>query len=102
MSTRHDFSEKVIQNFCNQYEITLNLTAEQTGKLTADGKTPLLFNQITDIANQLCPDDVSLKKFIEERSSELHPVSLSTYIMTTVGKSCFANIKVDKKRVIPN
>ncbi len=81
MSTRHDFSRKAIQNFCNQYGITINLTAEQTSKLTDDGKTPLLFEQITEIADQLCPDGVSQKKFIEERLTEFHPVSLSLYVL---------------------
>ncbi len=81
MSTRHEFSKKAIKTFCNQNGVTLNLNAEQTSKLTVDGKTPLLFDQITDIADQLCPDDDSRKKFIEERSTELHPVSLSLYVL---------------------
>jgi hypothetical protein len=81
MSTRHEFSGKVIQNFCDQYGITINLTAEQTSKLADDGKTPLLFDQITDMAHQLCPDGASQKKFIEEKSTEFHPVSLSLYVL---------------------
>ena len=81
MSTRHNFSREAIQNFCNQYGVAINLTAEQTDKLTDDGKTPLLLDQISNMVDQLCPDDVSLKKFIEERIPELHPISLSLYIL---------------------
>lgn len=81
MSTRHEFSEKTIQNFSDQYGVTINLTSEQTSKLTDDGKTPLLIEQLQDLAAQLCPDDFRLKKFIAERLTELHPVSLSLYVL---------------------
>ena len=49
MSTRYEFSKDAIQNFSTQYEITINLTAEQTGNLADFGKTALLVEQITEI-----------------------------------------------------
>lgn len=81
MSTRYEFSEEAIQSFCNQYGIIINLTAEQTGKLTDFGKTTLLVEQISDLANQMCPDVASLKEFIELRSKDFHPVALSLYVL---------------------
>jgi len=81
MSTRHEFSEETIQNFCDKYGVTINLTSEQLSKLADDGKTPLLLDQIKDVTDQLVPDDMNLKKFIQERISELHPISLSLYVL---------------------
>lgn len=81
MSTRYEFSEEAIQNFCNQYGFTIDLTAEQTGKLTDFGKTTLLVEQISGLTDQMCPDVASLKEFIELRSKDFHPVALSLYIL---------------------
>ncbi|MHA1927363.1 MAG: hypothetical protein ACTSV2_02155 [Candidatus Thorarchaeota archaeon] len=81
MSSRHEFSNKVIEDFCNQYGVTITYSEEQKSKLTDGGRTPLLINQISDIVNQLCTDEVSLKKFIEEMTTKLHPISLSLYVL---------------------
>ncbi len=81
MSTRHEFSKKTIQNFCNQYGVTITYSAEQTTKLTDDGRTPLSINQMADIVDQLCKDEASLKKFIEETAVKLQPISLSLYVL---------------------
>jgi len=71
----------VIEDFCNQYGVTITYSEEQKSKLTDGGRTPLLINQISDIVNQLCTDEVSLKKFIEEMTTKLHPISLSLYVL---------------------
>ena len=63
MSTRYEFSKDAIQNFSTQYEITINLTAEQTGNLADFGKTALLVEQITEILDEMCPDVNSLKNY---------------------------------------
>ncbi len=81
MSTRHEFSRKAIQNFCDHYEVTINLNSEQESKLSDEGKTTLLLDQIKDISDQLCSDGVNLKKFIKQRIAELHPVSFSLYVI---------------------
>lgn len=81
MSTRHEFSNKAIQDFCNQYGVTITYSAEQTSKLTDGGRTPLQINQISDVVDQLCTDESSLKKFIEEITTKLHPISLSLYVL---------------------
>ncbi|MCK4568423.1 MAG: hypothetical protein KAU48_14045 [Candidatus Thorarchaeota archaeon] len=81
MSTRHEFSKKAIQDFSNQYGVTITYSEEQTSKLTDDGRTPLLIDQISDIADQLCTDEASLKNFIEEITAKLHPISLSLYVL---------------------
>jgi len=81
MSTRHDFSNEEIQDFCNQYGVTITYSSEQTSKLTDDGKTPLLISQISDFVDQLCSDEASLKKFIEEITTKLFPISLSLYVL---------------------
>ena len=81
MSTSYEFSNEAIQNFCNQHGITINLTAEQNERLTDFGKTPLLVDQISNVVNQLCPDEESLKKFIEQRSTEFDPIAVSLYVL---------------------
>ncbi|MFW9805835.1 MAG: hypothetical protein ACFFFK_03840 [Candidatus Thorarchaeota archaeon] len=81
MSTRYEFSKDAIQNFSTKYKVAINLTAEQTGKLTDFGKTTLLVEQITDILDEMCPDANSLKNFLEQKSEELHPISLSLYVI---------------------
>jgi hypothetical protein len=81
MSTRHKFSKATIQNFCNQHGTTINLTAEQTGKLTDFGKTALLVEQIADLAEQMCPYVDSQKRFIEEKAEGFHPMALSLYVL---------------------
>ncbi|MHA1613521.1 MAG: hypothetical protein ACTSYJ_01675 [Candidatus Thorarchaeota archaeon] len=81
MSTRHDFSNEEIQDFCNQYGVTITYSSEQTSKLTDDGKTPLLISQISDFVDQLCSDEASFKKFIEEITTKLFPISLSLYVL---------------------
>ena len=81
MSTRYEFSNEAIQNFCNQSGVTINLTTEQNGRLTDFGKTPLLVDQISEIVNQLCPDIENLVNFIEQGSAEFDPVSLSLYVL---------------------
>ena len=42
------------------------MTAEQNGRLLDFGKTTLAVDQITDILEQLCPDDSSLLNFVKE------------------------------------
>lgn len=79
--TRHEFSKKTIQDFSNQYGVTITYSTEQTSKLMDGGRTPLLFKQISDIGDQLCTDKASLKKFIEEITTKLHPMSLSLYVL---------------------
>ena len=79
--TRHEFSNEAIQDFCNQYGVTITYSTEQTSKLTDGGRTPHLISKISDIADQLCTDEASLKKFIEEITTQLHPISLSLYVL---------------------
>ncbi len=81
MSTRHEFSRKAIQDFSEQYGVTFTYSEEQTSKLTDGGRIPLLIDQISDIGDQLCADEASLKKFIEEITTKLHPISLSLYVL---------------------
>ncbi|MBY8996264.1 MAG: hypothetical protein KGD60_00935 [Candidatus Thorarchaeota archaeon] len=81
MPARYEFSQEAIQNFSNQYGIAINLTSEQKEKLADIGKTSLLVEQISSIADQLCPDDVSLKDFIEQGLADLHPVALTLYVL---------------------
>ncbi len=81
MPTKYEFSAEAIQSFCNQQGVSISLTAEQNGKLNDTGKTPLLDEQISDIADQLCPDDVSLKNFIEQASEDLHPIAMTLYVL---------------------
>ena len=81
MLTRHEFSRKAIQDFSKQYGVTISYSKEQTSKLAEDGRTPLLINQLSDIVDQLCGDEVSLKKFIGEITTKLHPISLSLYVL---------------------
>ncbi len=81
MSTRHEFSKEAIQDFCDQYGVTITYSKEQTSKITDGGCTPLLISQISDIADQLCADETSLKKFIEEITTKVHPISLSLYVL---------------------
>jgi len=81
MSTRHEFSNEAIEDFCNQYGVTITYSAEQASKLTSGGRTPLLINQITDFVDQLCLDEASLKKFIEKITKKLYPISLSLYVL---------------------
>jgi hypothetical protein len=81
MSTRYEFSEDSIQNFCNKHGITINMTTEQTRRLTEFGKTPLLVEQVSDLAGQIYSDRLSQKDFIEQSSLDYHPVTLSLYVL---------------------
>ena len=81
MSTKYEFDNETIESFCNNQGVTINLTADQMNSLVTKGKTALLFNQISNVADQLCPDEESLKKFIELRTAEFDPIALSLYVV---------------------
>ena len=81
MSTRHDFSNEAIEDFCNQYGVTITYSAEQKSKLTDGERIPLMNNQISNIVDQLCTDESSLRKFIVEITTKLNPISLSLYVL---------------------
>lgn len=101
MLTRYEFSKDSIQNFCNQNGVTIDLTVEQTGKLTDFGKTPFLVEQISDLANQMCPDDASLKNFIEQKSNELHPIALTLYVLNDDLWKIMSRKPNDPERMLP-
>ena len=81
MSTKYEFDNETIESFCNNQGITITLTADQTDSLATKGKTSLLVDQISDVVDQLCPDVESQRKFIEQRSAEFDPISLSLYVL---------------------
>ena len=80
MSTRYEFDNEAIADFCNINDVTITFTPDQLDSLGMKGKTTLLIEQISDVANQLYPDEDALKKFIMEKSGEFHPISLSLYV----------------------
>jgi len=81
MSTKYEFNNEAIENFCNNNGVTITLTVEQLNSLGTNGTTPLLIEQISGAADQLCPDDESLRNFLEKMSVEFHPVALSLYVL---------------------
>ena len=81
MSTRYEFSQKEIQDFCDLYGVTIDLTVEQRSKLNDGDVSPLSLEQISSLTNQICPDDNSVKKFIEEKSIEFNPISLTLFVL---------------------
>jgi len=81
MSTRYEFSQKEIQEFCDLYGVTIDLTVEQRSTLNDGDRSPLLLEQITSLANQICSDDRSAKEFIEEKSTEFNPISLTLFVL---------------------
>ncbi len=81
MSTKFEFDNETIQRFCNTNEVTIELTTNQLNRLASEGKTPLLVEQIANVVDQLCPDEESLRKFIEQKSIEFNPIALSLYIL---------------------
>ncbi|MFW9975757.1 MAG: hypothetical protein ACFFDQ_10850 [Candidatus Thorarchaeota archaeon] len=81
MSTKYEFDNEAIENFCNNNGVTITLTVDQLEKLGAKGKTPLLIEQLSNVANQLNQDEEGIKRFVEQKSKEFHPVALSLYII---------------------
>ncbi len=81
MSTKYEFDNEAIENFCNNNGVTITLTADQLESLGAKGKTPLLVEQLSNFADQLNHDDEGIKKFLEQKSKEFHPIGLSLYII---------------------
>ncbi len=81
MSTKYEFDNEAIDSFCNNQGVTITFTADQMNSLAADGKTSLLVDQISNVVDQLCPDEESLKKFIELRTKEFDPIALSLYVV---------------------
>ncbi len=80
MSTRYEFDNEAIESFCNNYGVTITLTQNQLDILAKMGKTPIMLEQLSNVANQLCPNEESLKKFIEQKSVDFQPISLSLYV----------------------
>ncbi len=81
MSTNYEFDNEAIESFCNNHGVTLPLTSEQLDSLSLNGRTPLLVEQISNVADQLCPDEESLRIFIEQGAAKFHPISLSLYVI---------------------
>lgn len=81
MSTKLEFDNDAIASFCNNNGVTITLTQEQLDSLGTNGTTPLLVDQLTNVADQLFPDDESLMKFLEMKTTEFHPVSLSLFVL---------------------
>ncbi|TFG33849.1 hypothetical protein EU527_06360 [Candidatus Thorarchaeota archaeon] len=81
MATRYEFDYKYIERFCINNQITLNLNQEQLNHMTTTGTISLLVEQISDIAEQLCPDKESQREFFEQQIRDYHPLSLSLYVL---------------------
>jgi len=81
MASRYEFDYKSIERFCNNNQITLNLNQEQLNHMTITETTSLLVEQISDIADQLCPDEESQREFLEQQIENFHPLSLSLYVL---------------------
>ncbi len=81
MSTKYEFDNEAIENFCNNNGVTITLTVDQLDNLGTKGKTTLLVEQLSNVADQLNQDEEGIKKFIEQKSKEFHPVGLSLYII---------------------
>jgi len=81
MSTKYEFDNGTIESFCNTNGVTIELTVNQLNRLVSEGKTPLLVEQLTNVVDQLCPDEENLRKFIEQKSVEFNPIALSLYIL---------------------
>ncbi|TFG33159.1 hypothetical protein EU527_08685 [Candidatus Thorarchaeota archaeon] len=81
MATRYEFDEKSIENFCINNQVVITLNQDQLDNLAIKGKTSLLVEQISDIADHLYPDKESQKKFLEHQTDYFHPISLSLYVL---------------------
>jgi hypothetical protein len=81
MSTHHEFSQKDIDDFCNEHGVTIDLTVDQKNKFNAGKTSPILLEQLSSIADQMCPNDGMMKKFIEEKSAEFAPISLTLFVI---------------------
>lgn len=81
MSTKYEFDNEAIESFCNNNNVTITLTIEQLDNLGSSGKTPLLVEQISNVADHLCPDEESLSRFLEQKTVEFHPIALSLYVL---------------------
>jgi hypothetical protein len=81
MSTKYEFDSETIENFCNSNGVTITLTVDQVENLAVRGKTPLLVDQISNVADQLFPDEISFNNFIEQTSAEFDPLSLTLYVL---------------------
>lgn len=81
MSTKFEFDNESIESFCNAYGVTIDYTLEQSQNLKAQGKTSLLVEQIENIANQICTDTDCLREFVEQKSRDFHPVSMSLFVL---------------------
>jgi hypothetical protein len=101
MSTRYEFSKETIQTFSNEYGISINLTAEQNGKITDFGRTPLQVEQIETIANELFPDTLSMIKFLEDGSHKFHPLALTLYVLNDDLWNIMSRKPSDTEKMLP-
>ena len=80
MSTRYEFDNEAIESFCNNYGVTIPLTQKQLKTLATKGKTSIMLEQLSNVANQFCPSDESLEMFIDQKSVDFQPMALSLYV----------------------
>jgi hypothetical protein len=80
MSTRYEFDNESIADFCNNNDVTITFNPDQLDNLGMKGKTTLLVEQLSDVANQLYPEEDALRNFIMEKSDAFHPISFSLYV----------------------
>ena len=101
MSTRYEFEDKDIERFCNNNGVIITLNQDQLDNIAIKGKTPLLVEQISNVASQLYPDVESQREFLEQKAGDLHPVALSLYILNDDLWKIMSHKHRDPDRMLP-
>jgi hypothetical protein len=101
MSTNFEIDSESIASFCNKFGVSIDYTLVQSQNLKTQGKTKLLVDQLENLAEQICADSVCTKEFIEKRSTDFHPVSMSLFVINDALWKIMARKEEHPERMLP-